>query len=145
MKLSKRGLIQASVAALCLCSISVAAAQSSKQLRFAEFGPNRGDRADTIKWLDAEMRKRSEGKLGLDIVWGGALLSAKDAAKGLSAGVADMASIVPVYAPGRMVVYEVTDTAVSKRVGRHDGHLRVDDLPPAGQRRNGQIQFALLW
>lgn len=110
MKLSKRGLIQASVAALCLCSISVAAAQSSKQLRFAEFGPNRGDRADTIKWLDAEMRKRSEGKLGLDIVWGGALLSAKDAAKGLSAGVADMASVVPVYAPGRMVVYEVTDT-----------------------------------
>jgi TRAP-type C4-dicarboxylate transport system substrate-binding protein len=110
MKLSKRSLIRASVATLCICSMSVAAAQSIKLLRFAEFGPNRGDRAGTIKWLDAEMRKRSGGKLGLDIVWGGALLGAKDAAKGLSAGVADMASIVPVYAPGRMVVYEVVDT-----------------------------------
>lgn len=81
-----------------------------RELRFAEFGPNRGTRAAALEWLDAQMRERSEGTLGLNITWGGALLGAKTAAQGLSDGVADMASIVPVYAPGQLVAYEVTDT-----------------------------------
>lgn len=81
-----------------------------RELRFAEFGPNRGTRAGALEWLDKEMRERSGGTLGLNITWGGALLGAKTAAQGLSDGVADMASIVPVYAPGQLVAYEVTDT-----------------------------------
>jgi len=81
-----------------------------RELRFAEFGPNRGTRAAALEWLNEEMRERSGGTLGLDITWGGALLGAKTAAQGLSDGVADMASIVPVYAPGQLVAYEVTDT-----------------------------------
>ncbi len=90
-------------------SIDTATAQM-RELRFAEFGPNRGTRAAGLKWLDEEMRKRSNGTLGLNISWGGALLGAKTAAQGLSDGVADMASIVPVYAPGKLVAYEVVDT-----------------------------------
>lgn len=89
--------------------LSSADAQMRK-LRFAEFGPNRGTRAAALEWLDKEMRERSGGKLGLDITWGGALLGAKTAAQGLSDGVADMASIVPVYAPGQLVGYEAVDT-----------------------------------
>lgn len=81
-----------------------------RELRFAEFGPNRGTRAGALEWLDEQLRERSGGALGLDITWGGALLGAKTAAQGLSDGVADMASIVPVYAPGQLVAYEVTDT-----------------------------------
>lgn len=81
-----------------------------RELRFAEFGPNRGTRAGALEWLDEQMRERSGGTLGLNITWGGALLGAKTAAQGLSDGVADMASIVPVYAPGQLVAYEVTDT-----------------------------------
>lgn len=81
-----------------------------RELRFAEFGPNRGTRAAALEWLDKELRERSDGSLGLDITWGGALLGAKTAAQGLSDGVADMASIVPVYAPGQLVAYEVVDT-----------------------------------
>ncbi len=89
--------------------ISSASAEM-RELRFAEFGPNRGTRAAAIQWLDKELRKRSGDTLGLNITWGGALLGAKTAAQGLSDGVADMASIVPVYAPGKLVAYEVTDT-----------------------------------
>ncbi len=90
-------------------SVSNAEAQM-RELRFAEFGPNRGTRAAGLKWLDEQLRERSGGKLGLNISWGGALLGAKTAAQGLSDGVADMASIVPVYAPGKLVAYEVVDT-----------------------------------
>lgn len=89
--------------------ISSASAEM-RELRFAEFGPNRGTRAAAIQWLDTELRKRSGDTLGLNITWGGALLGAKTAAQGLSDGVADMASIVPVYAPGKLVAYEVVDT-----------------------------------
>jgi TRAP-type C4-dicarboxylate transport system substrate-binding protein len=92
-----------------VASISDAEA-ATRELRFGEFGPNRGTRAGALKWLDQEMRKRSNNELGLNITWGGALLGAKTAAQGLSDGVADMASIVPVYAPGTLVAYEAVDT-----------------------------------
>lgn len=97
-------------AGLVTVSAATPAEAQMRELRFAEFGPNRGTRAQALEWLDAEMRERSGGTLGLDITWGGALLGAKTAAQGLSDGVADMASIVPVYAPGQLVAYEVTDT-----------------------------------
>lgn len=104
-------LVPALVAAgLVFTSLPTSAEAQMRELRFAEFGPNRGTRAAALEWLDKEMRERSGGTLGLDITWGGALLGAKTAAQGLSDGVADMASIVPVYAPGQLVAYEVTDT-----------------------------------
>lgn len=82
----------------------------TRELRFAEFGPNAGARAGGIVWLDEELRKRSNGELGLDVIWGGALVGAAGAAQAISDGVADMGSIVPVYAPGQLVAYEVVDT-----------------------------------
>jgi TRAP-type C4-dicarboxylate transport system substrate-binding protein len=82
----------------------------TRELRFAEFGPNAGARAGGLVWLDEELRKRSNGELGLDIIWGGALVGAAGAAQAISDGVADLGSIVPVYAPGQLVAYEVVDT-----------------------------------
>ncbi|MGY6533844.1 MAG: TRAP transporter substrate-binding protein DctP [Pararhodobacter sp.] len=79
-------------------------------LRFAEFGPNRGVRAEGLEWLANEMSERSDGAMQLDIIWGGALVGAAAAAQAISDGVADMGSVVPVYAPGQLVVYEVVDT-----------------------------------
>lgn len=81
----------------------------TRELRLAEFGPNRGARAGGLEWLDQELRARSGGALGLNIIWGGALVSATDAAEAVSDGVADMASVVPIYAPGHLVIYELAD------------------------------------
>lgn len=81
----------------------------TRELRFAEFGPNAGARASGLNWLDEQLRERTGGELGLDIIWGGALVGAAGAAQAVSDGVADMGSIVPVYAPGQLVVYEVVD------------------------------------
>lgn len=97
-------------AGLVFTSLPTDAEAQMRELRYAEFGPNRGTRAAALEWLDQEMRERSGGTLGLDITWGGALLGAKTAPQGLADGVADMASIVPVYAPGKLVTYEVVDT-----------------------------------
>ena len=91
-------------------SLASAADAQTRELRFAEFGPNAGARAGGLVWLDEELRSRTDGALGLDIIWGGALVGAAGAAQAVSDGVADMGSIVPVYAPGQLVAYEVVDT-----------------------------------
>lgn len=103
------GAVALAVSSFATVMASPADAQT-RELRFAEFGPNAGARASGIVWLDEELRKRTNGELGLDIIWGGALVGAAGAAQGISDGVADMGSIVPVYAPGQMVAYEVVDT-----------------------------------
>lgn len=100
-------LVAAGVMNACL---PTAAEAQTRELRFAEFGPNAGARAGGLVWLDEELRKRTDDELGLDIIWGGALVGAAGAAQAISDGLADMGSIVPVYAPGQLVVYEVVDT-----------------------------------
>ncbi|MEQ8602819.1 MAG: C4-dicarboxylate TRAP transporter substrate-binding protein [Marivibrio sp.] len=96
-------------AALGLSAMGDGAQAQTRELTFGEFGPNRGTRAAGIEWLDSQLRERTGGELGLNIIWGGALLGAKTAAQGISDGVADMGSIVPVYAPGKLISYEAAD------------------------------------
>lgn len=102
--------LAATAVALTSLTFSTEAEAQTRELRFAEFGPNAGARAGGLVWLDEELRKRSNGELGLDIIWGGALVGAAGAAQAISDGVADIGSIVPVYAPGQLVAYEVVDT-----------------------------------
>lgn len=87
---------------------AIAEAQT-RVLRYADFGPDRGTRAEAIKWMDAQLRERSGGSLGLDITWGGTLLGAKNAIDGVGNGVADLASVVPVYEPGKLTAWRVSD------------------------------------
>lgn len=102
-------LMTVGVAALLAGQIYSAGEASAKTLRFADFGPNRGVRAGALKWMAKELDKRSGGELTIKFSWGGAIAGAKNSAKVLGAGVADFASIVAVYNPGQMVVYEVAD------------------------------------
>ncbi|MDF1748025.1 MAG: TRAP transporter substrate-binding protein DctP [Alphaproteobacteria bacterium] len=102
------------LAAVTLAAVTMVAGASFAQaetriLRYADFGPDRGTRAEVIKWLDSEMRARSDGALGLDITWGGTLLGAKNAIDGVGNGVSDLASVVPVYEPGKLTAWRVSD------------------------------------
>lgn len=106
-RITRLAAVTLSVATL-FAGSAIAEAQT-RILRYADFGPDRGTRAEAIKWLDAQMRERSGGALGLDITWGGTLLGAKNAIDGVSNGVADMASVVPVYEPGKLTAWRVSD------------------------------------
>lgn len=88
---------------------ATAAEAQTRELRYADFGPDRGTRAEVIKWIDSEMRSRSGGAIGLDVTWGGTLLGAKNAIDGVGSGVADIASVVPVYEPGKLTSWRVSD------------------------------------
>lgn len=91
-----------------LAGATIADAQT-RELRYADFGPDRGTRAEVLKWFDSELRERSDGALGLDINWGGTLLGAKNAIEGVGNRAADMASVVPVYEPGKLTSWRVSD------------------------------------
>lgn len=95
-------------AATIFAGTTLAEAQT-RELRYADFGPDRGTRAEALKWMDAQLRERSDGALGLDITWGGTLLGAKNAIEGVGSGVADLASVVPVYEPGKLTAWRVAD------------------------------------
>ncbi len=106
-RISRFAAVTVSVAAL-FAGVTLAEAQT-RELRYADFGPDRGTRAEAIKWMDAQMRERSGGALGLDVTWGGTLLGAKNAIDGVGNGVADLASVVPVYEPGKLTAWRVSD------------------------------------
>lgn len=106
-RISRLATVTFSVTAL-FAGSTLAEAQT-RELRYADFGPDRGTRAEAIKWMDAELRERTGGELGLDVTWGGTLLGAKNAIDGVGSGVADLASVVPVYEPGKLTAWRVSD------------------------------------
>ena len=102
----------AACAAAILMTTAMTGEVMAKTLRFAEFGPNRGDRAAAAQWLADEIKKRSGGSLDVEFHWGGALLNTKSVLKGVSDGVADMGSIVGFLTPKELRAYNLADLPV---------------------------------
>jgi TRAP-type transport system periplasmic protein len=93
-----------------LISMALAApAMAGKTLTFSDNSPNRGTRADATNWFAEELSRRTNGELKIEMHWGGALLKAKAAAKGVGAGAADMGTIIGVYNPKFHTAYSLTD------------------------------------
>jgi TRAP-type C4-dicarboxylate transport system substrate-binding protein len=83
-----------------LTALSLAMPASAEMtLSFTDNGPNRGARAEATNWFAEELAKRTEGEIKMEIHWGGALLKAKAATKGIGDGAADMGFIIGVYNP----------------------------------------------
>jgi TRAP-type C4-dicarboxylate transport system substrate-binding protein len=92
-----------------LMTVTIAGQATAKTLRFAEFGPNRGDRAKALVWFADQLKQRSGGTLNVEFHWGSALLSTKAVLKGVSDGVADMGSIVGFLTPRELKAYNLAD------------------------------------
>ncbi len=96
----KRLALGRNIIAAGLLSVALALpAQAGKILTFSDASPNKGARAQASNWLAAELDKRTNGELKIEFHWGGALLKAKAATKGVGAGAADMGAIIGVYNP----------------------------------------------
>jgi TRAP-type transport system periplasmic protein len=99
----------AGVTLLASATVSVA---ESVTLRYAHFGPNRGDSGAAVTWLKDEIEKRSNGEIVLDVHWGGSLAAAPDVPRVVGAGLADIGSIVSSYTPGLLDLYEAGNQLV---------------------------------
>lgn len=85
----------------------------AKTLRYAEFGPNRGTRAQALNWFADELKKRSNGELEIEFHWGKSLLGTKAVLQGLSDGVADMGSVIGFFTPKKLRGYNIGDLPVN--------------------------------
>lgn len=93
-----------------MAALAVAGPASAEMmLNFTDNGPNRGARAETTNWFAEELAKRTNGEVKVEIHWGGALLKAKAAPKGIGDGAADMGFIVGVYNPGLHPAFLLAD------------------------------------
>lgn len=80
-------------------------ADAEYQLTYAEIASERGPRAEAIKWWADEVNKRTDGRVEIDVVWGGGLLKSKDQLKGVGSGIADIGTLVSVLHPAEQVLW----------------------------------------
>ena len=96
-----------------MACFNVGAALAETTLRFADYGPNRGTRAETVQWFLSEIESRTEGRVKVDQHWGGALLGARDGFDGLKVGVADIVTITGDYSPQELFGYRVGNLPIT--------------------------------
>lgn len=85
---------------------------SAEQLRYSDYGPNRGTRAEALEWFADEVNKRSGGELSVEFHWGGSLLGMRATLEGLSSGVADAGTIIGFAHPRELRAYNIGDLPV---------------------------------
>ena len=82
-------------------------------LRYADYGGNRGIRADYVTAYLDEIESRSEGRIKIERHWAQALLPATKMLEGLRNGVADIATVTAGYSPrDQLFAYGVGDLPV---------------------------------
>ena len=94
---------------LAVASLAVAPtfASADQTLIFGEAGPNRGARAESLKWLIGQIRERTD--LEVQEQWAGALFKTSGALDGIGNRVADFGTIVASYNPTEMTGYTIAD------------------------------------
>lgn len=100
------------VGTIALAVSTIAGTSFAKTLRYAEFGPNRGTRAEALNWFADELKKRSNGDLEIEFHWGKSLLGTKAVLQGLGDGVADMGSVIGFFTPKKLRGYNIGDLPV---------------------------------
>ena len=100
------------VALSAVLGLALAGEAAAKTLRYAEFGPNRGTRAEALQWFADEVKERSNGSLEIEFHWGKSLLDTKAALQGIRDGVADMGSVIGFFSPKVLRGYNIGDLPV---------------------------------
>jgi TRAP-type transport system periplasmic protein len=108
MSASKTGILTAVLAT----AMMTAAANAQTVIRYAEYGPDRGVRADAIKYFAEQIEERSGGEITLDLSWGGALVAGRDVMRAVQSGFVDAGTFVPSWEPEMLHLYEVGDVPI---------------------------------
>lgn len=88
---------------------ALAAPAEATTIRYSEYGPDRGVRAEAVKWFAEEVERRSNGEITLDLHWGGALVGGREAIRAIGSGFVDAGTFVPSWTPQLLHLYEVGD------------------------------------
>lgn len=97
-----------------LVSPSEAQAQEFK-LRYSELGPPRGPRAAAMQWWADEIKARSDGRVEIEFFWSQSLTKAKDTYKAVGAGLTDVGTVLGVYTPAELPIWNLANVPFSGR------------------------------
>ena len=103
-----------------LCFIGQAVAETT--FRYAEGTPNRGTRAEGLQFFADEVKRESGGEMDIEIHWGGALLKYSAIMDGVSAGSADLGTVLAAYQPQKLRALSIGDLPLANSdpwVGLH--------------------------
>ncbi len=101
--LTTKIVVAALVLILPMLLVSVQEARAAAiTLKYASSTPPVGFTADWEKWFAKEIEKRTEGRVKVQIYFGGTLLKIPEGLEGVSKGVADMVLIPPLWFPGQI-------------------------------------------
>jgi len=93
-------------------AVMATSATAQNVLRFADYGGNRGIRAEFVtKYLD-EVETRSEGRIKIERHWAQSLLSAKEILDGIKNGVASIGTVTAGFTPEDLFAYRVGDLPI---------------------------------
>ena len=83
-------------------------ASSADTLKYTDHDPLGGMRTNFVKevWLP-EIEKQSGGAIKIQDFWGGALMSSKEALRGIGDGVSEMGFIYPGHYPGQLPAHSI--------------------------------------
>ena len=101
--------ILAAMAAMALLTTS---AMAQTVIRYAEYGPDRGVRADAIKYFAEQIEERSGGDIVLELSWGGALVDGRNVMRAVASGFVDAGTFVPSWEPELLHLYEMGDLPI---------------------------------
>lgn len=101
--------IRKAMASVAMLIVSANILQAQTVLRFSDYGPNRGTRAEAMEWFADELSKRTDGDVTVEFYWGGSLLGGRDTLGGIASGVADMGTVVGFFTPKELELYNIGD------------------------------------
>lgn len=95
-----------------LAAFMATSASAQTVLRYADYGGNRGIRAEFVSAYLDEVEQRSEGRIKIERHWGQSLLSAKEILDGIKNGVTSIGTVTAGYTPEDMFAYRVGDLPI---------------------------------
>ncbi|MFK7964076.1 MAG: C4-dicarboxylate TRAP transporter substrate-binding protein [Burkholderiaceae bacterium] len=112
---AKRLATRAIVTAIaCMTGAGAASAQEYK-LRYSDLGPPRGSRPQAMMWWADELKKRSEGRIEVEIFWSQALVKAEETQKAVGSGLVDTGTILGLYTPADLPVWNLANAPFGGR------------------------------
>ncbi|MGO1500699.1 MAG: C4-dicarboxylate TRAP transporter substrate-binding protein [Marinobacter sp.] len=89
--------------------MTIGQASAATTLRYVDGSPDRGSRAEAVKFFIKEAAKNSNGEVKFDPHWGGALLKWDAIMSGVGGGTADIGSVIAGYEPKPLMALGIGD------------------------------------
>ena len=87
-----------------------AAEAKSLTLRFAEQSPPKGVRPEVGKWMGAEIEKRTECRVKIEMHWGSSLVKRKEMLRGTMIGTCDIGTLNVAFHPAQLRTWGIFNT-----------------------------------